>query len=129
MTTDLEARYGTRPTWQRPVTLAVAGLLAVISLGWLGWTMWFHGNPDVTSDVIAFEVVDAGQTRATLQVSLADDVEATCRLRALAEDKSAVGELAFTPRDGRNDVVIRTERRATSVEKLGCTTADQARPR
>ena len=50
-------------------------------------------------------------------------------MRALAEDKTAVGELAFTPVDGVNEVVIRTERRATRVEKLGCTSPDQPRPR
>jgi len=55
--------------------------------------------------------------------------DASCRVRALAEDKTAVGELAFTPVDGVNEVVIRTERRATSVEKLGCTAPDQPRPR
>ena len=62
-------------------------------------------------------------------VQLEDGVEASCRVRALAEDKTAVGELAFTPVDGVNEVVIRTERRATSVEKLGCTSPDQPRPR
>ena len=45
-----------------------------------------------------------------------------CVLRALAEDKSAVGEAVFTPEDsGRLSVPIRTERRATAVEKVGCT--------
>ena len=68
-----------------------------------------------------------------LVVSLADDdVEATCRLRAFAEDHTTVGELAFTPDPdaGRRQVVeIRTERRATSVESLGCTADGQKRPR
>jgi hypothetical protein len=129
VSTDLEARYGAAPTWQRPVTLAAASLIAVVALGWLGWTMWFHGNPDVTSELVGYDVVDATTTTAVVDVTLSDGVEATCRLRALAEDKSAVGDLAFTPEDGRNEVVIRTERLATSVEKLGCTSADQARPR
>ena len=55
---------------------------------------------------------------------------AQCVLRALAEDKSAVGEAVFTPEDsGRISVPIRTERRATAVEKVGCTADGQKRPR
>jgi hypothetical protein len=83
----------------------------------------------VTSDVVTYEVVSDHEIRARVQVDLADDVDATCRLRAYAEDHTTVGELAFTPVDGTNDVVIRTERRATTVEKLGCTSPDQPRPR
>ena len=53
-------------------------------------------------------------------------------LRAYAEDHSTVGELTFTPdpSEGRRQVrTMRTERRATSVDKLGCTAPDQHRPR
>ena len=130
MTTDLTDRYGTPARWRRPVAVSLAVVLAVIGHGWLGWTMWFHTTPDVTSDLVSFEVTDDHETRARLDVRLGeDDVEATCRLRALAEDKTAVGELAFTPVEGTNEVVIRTERRATTVEKLGCTAEGQSRPR
>ena len=44
-------------------------------------------------------------------------------------DHTTVGEVAFTPTDGLNEVVVRTERRATTVEKLGCTAPGQNRPR
>jgi len=84
----------------------------------------------VRSEIVSFDVTSDHEVTARLDVRLSDDdVTATCRLRALAEDKTAVGELAFTPVDGDNEVVIRTERRATSVDKLGCTTAGQSRPR
>ena len=46
---------------------------------------------------------------------------ASCLLRAIAEDHTTVGEVAFEPVDGRNEVSVRTERRATSVELVGCT--------
>ncbi|WP_416954126.1 DUF4307 domain-containing protein [Nocardioides sp. T5] len=129
MTTDLADRYGAPARWRRPTAVGLAVLLAVVGLTWLGWTAWFHGSPDVRSEVVTFEVTDDHQVEARVDVVLADGVEASCRVRALAEDKTAVGELAFTPVDGVNEVVIRTERRATSVEKLGCTTPDQPRPR
>lgn len=129
MTTDLTDRYGAPSRLRRPVGIAVAVVLAVVGLGWLGWTVWFHTNPAVTSDLVTFDVRSDHEVAARLDVRLGDGVEASCRLRALAEDKTAVGELAFSPVAGSNEVVIRTERRATSVEKLGCTAPGQPRPR
>ena len=129
MTTDLADRYGAPSRWRRPVTIGIAVALAVVSLGWLGWTVWFHSTPAVTSSLVTFDVTSDHETRVRLDVKLADDVEASCRLRAFAEDHTTVGELAFSPVDGINEVVIRTERRATTVEKLGCTAPGQPRPR
>ena len=129
MTTDLADRYGTPSRWARPAAVSLATVLAVVGLGWLGWTVWFHTNPGVTSSLVSFEVTSDHETQARLDVRLGDDGDATCRLRAFAEDHTPVGELAFTPVGGSNEVVIRTERRATTVEKLGCTTEGQPRPR
>ena len=129
MTTDLTDRYGAPSRLRRPAWIALATVLAVVGLGWLGWTMWFHTNPQVTSDLVTYDVTSDHEVAARLDVRLGDGVAASCRLRALAEDKTAVGELAFTPVAGTNEVVIRTERRATSVEKLGCTAEGQSRPR
>ena len=129
MTTDLADRYGTPSRWARPAAVSLATVLAVVGLGWLGWTVWFHTNPGVTSSLVSFEVTSDHETQARLDVRLGDDVDATCRLRAFAEDHTPVGELAFTPVGGSNEVVIRTERRATTVEKLGCTAEGQPRPR
>lgn len=129
MTTDLADRYGAPARWRRPATITLAVALAVVGLGWLGWTAWFHSTPATTSELITFEVTSDYEVAARLDVQLDDGVDASCRLRALAEDKTAVGELEFSPVAGTNEVVIRTERRATSVEKLGCTAPDQPRPR
>ena len=129
MTTDLADRYGAPARWRRPAAVGLAVVLAVVGLTWLGWTAWFHGSPDVRSEVVTFEVTSDHQVETRVDVQLEDGVQASCRVRALAEDKTAVGELAFTPVGGVNNVVIRTERRATSVEKLGCTSPAQPRPR
>jgi Domain of unknown function (DUF4307) len=129
VTSDLADRYGAPSRWRRPATVAVAVALAVISHGWLGWTVWFHSTPAVTSDLVSFDVTSDHETLARLDVQLGDGIEASCRLRAFAEDHTTVGELAFTPVEGTNEVVIRTERRATTVEKLGCTAPGQPRPR
>jgi hypothetical protein len=129
VTTDLADRYGAPSRWRRPVTIAVAAAVAVVSLGWLAWTVWFHSTPAVTSDLVSFTVASDHATEARLDVVLDDGVDASCRLRAFAEDHTTVGELVFTPVEGANEVVIRTERRATTVEKLGCTAEGQPRPR
>ena len=109
--------------------IALAVVLAVTGLSWLAWTAWFHSTPEVSSELISFEVTGDHEASATLQVELQDGVTASCRVRAYAEDHTSVGELAFTPSDGNNEVVVRTERRATSLEKIGCTAPGQPRPR
>lgn len=129
MTTDLADRYGAPAAWRRPVSIGLTVALAVVGLVWLAWAAFFHGSPEVRSELVSFEVVSSSETTARVDVRLDDDVDATCRLRALAADKTAVGEIAFTPVNGNNDVVIRTEREATAVEKLGCTAPGQSRPR
>ena len=87
----------------------------------------------MTSELETFSIEDDHTVTAVLVVSLADDdVEATCTLRAIAEDHSVVGEVSFTPDPGtgqRQVQEIRTERRATAVESLGCTAPGQNRPR
>jgi hypothetical protein len=129
VTTDLTERYGAPSRLRRPVTIALAVTLAVVGLTWLGWAAFFHSTPDASSELVTFDVTSDHETQARLDVTLGDGVEATCRLRAFAEDHTTVGELAFTPVAGVNRVVIRTERRATTVEKLGCTAPGQPRPR
>ncbi|SEB54204.1 protein of unknown function [Nocardioides exalbidus] len=125
----LAERYGAPAPWRRRVAIGITVALAAVGLVWLAWAAFFHGSPEVRSELVTFEVVSSSETTARVDVRLGEDVQATCRLRALAADKTAVGEIAFTPVNGNNDVVIRTEREATAVEKLGCTTPDQPRPR
>lgn len=128
MSTDLADRYGAPSPWRRRVGVGLAAAVVAVSLGWLAWATWFHSNPEVKSTLIAFNVEGPHSTRATVQVSLGEGVKATCRLRAYAEDHTTVGELAFTPVNGDNEVTIRTERPATTVEKIGCTAPGQKRP-
>ncbi len=107
---------------------------------WLAWTTVVHSNPRVSSELVTFDVVDDHTAVATVQVQLSDDLAAglrdgtagaSCTLRAFAEDHSTVGELTWTPGpgSGSTELTIRTERLATSVEGLGCTTESQPRPR
>ena len=129
----LSERYGAPSPSRRRLLIVATVVLALVFLGWLAWSLAGHSRTQVTSELESWSVVDSSSVTAVLVVRLHDDdVEATCRLRAFAEDHSTVGELAFTPDPsaGRRQVVeIRTDRQATAVESLGCTADGQNRPR
>ena len=126
---DLGDRYGAPTRWRRPALLTAVAVLAVVFLAWLAWAAWFHGTPAVQSELVGYEVVDDHRTDAVVEVAVGDGVTPSCQVKAYAEDHTIVGELAFAGVDGRNDVVVRTERRATSLELVGCTAEGQNRPR
>ena len=125
----LRERYAPRPRWQRLALLAGVGVVAVVFLVWVAWAAWFHGTPAVESDLAGYDVVNDHEVHATVDVRLDDGVRAHCVVQATAVDHSVVGELTFVPHAGRNEVTIRTERAATSVEPVGCTAPGQSRPR
>lgn len=129
VTTPLDERYGRSSPLRRRVVAALVAVVVVGFVGWLAWATLFHASPAVDSDLTGYAIVDDGAASAVVVVSLEDDVVASCTLRAFAEDHSTVGELAFRPVAGRNEVTVRTERRATSVSLLGCTAPGQPRPR
>lgn len=129
---ELARRYGAPPRGRRVALGGVIGLVCAAFVVWLGWTIWGHTTPRVTSELQAWEVVDAHTVEVTMLVDVADpDVEATCRLRAYAEDHVTVGEHTFTPDPERRRQVtrVRTQREASAVESLGCTAPGQTRPR
>jgi Domain of unknown function (DUF4307) len=107
--------------------------VCLLFAAWLVWAVYEHSTPKVTSELETFSVEDDHTVTAVLVVTLDDDdVKAACTLRAYAEDHTTVGELTFSPdpSKGKRQVeTIRTERRATSVEKVGCTAPGQDRPR
>lgn len=128
--TDLADRYGTSSVRNGRVVLGLGVVLAATFLGWLGWTIWEQSHPEVQSNLVGYEVVDEHSATARVDVALADGATGvSCTLRAFAEDHNVVGEWVFEPEGGRNDVTVRTERRSTSVELLGCTADGQNRPR
>ena len=126
---DLSERYGVPRPGQRRLLLVGVGVVVAAFLAWLAWAAWDQSTPPVDSQLHGFTVVDDASAEAMVDVAVRDDVTARCVLRAYADDHSLVGEVDFEPVDGRNDVVVRTERRATSVELVGCTAPGQNRPR
>jgi hypothetical protein len=133
--TDLAARYGRPARPRRTLVLAVGGMVAAAALAWLGWVAFVHSTPQVASRLVGYDVVSPTRTTATIEVEThTADVTATCRLQAKAADFSVVGETAVTVRAGEPrrqavEVSITTQREATSVNLVGCTTPEQSRPR
>ena len=131
---DLADRYGAPSPSRRRLVVAGATLVVVAFLGWLLWATLFHASPSVSSELTGFDVVDDHTAVARVQVKLSDaddgaEMDASCRITAYAEDHTVVGDLAWVPQHGLQDVDIRTERRATSLELVGCTAEGQPRPR
>ena len=131
---SLADRYGRPAPWRQRAVLVGSALVGVLALAWLAWSTLFHATPAVSSELVGWEVVDDHAVTARIDVVLRGDedgagLRASCAVRAYAADHAVVGEATFVPRDGRNVVQVRTERRATSVESVGCTTPDQQRPR
>ncbi|MDT0202257.1 DUF4307 domain-containing protein [Nocardioides sp. AE5] len=129
MSLDLSDRYGTRRTGRRPLLIVVCSALAAIFLGWLAWAAWFHGNPEVTSEMPRWTVVSEHQADVVVTVRIHEAEGVNCKVRALSEDHVVVGEHNFTPVEGTNEVSVRTERRAATIDLVGCTSEEQNRPR
>ncbi|HXH77660.1 DUF4307 domain-containing protein [Nocardioides sp.] len=126
---DLAQRYAAPPPWRRQALVGAVALLAAVFVGWVAWIAWVNATPSAESNLVGFDVESDSSVVAHVAVQLEDDVVASCRVTAFAEDRTIVGEVSFTPVQGRNDVAIRTDRRAFRVELVGCSAPDQPRPR
>jgi hypothetical protein len=132
--TDLATRYGSPSRARRPVVVGLVVLLAVAGLAWLFWVIAYHGRPQVTSEMVGFEVDGQHAVVARFTVVRRDaDVPASCLLRAYADDHAVVGE-ATVPVAGAQtnrsvSTSVRTERRATTVDLVGCTAPGQKQAR
>jgi hypothetical protein len=132
--TDLDARYGRTRHGRRPLILGIVGVLALTGLVWLLWTAFVQSTPPVSSRLLGFTITSPTSATATIQVDRSKNVEATCRLQAKAADFSIVGEVtlkvpADSPRRQSLDATLTTQRDATAVVLVGCTTPTAHRPR
>ena len=132
--TDLAQRYGSPSPPRRPLVVTGVVLLVAAGLGWLVWAIFVHSSPAVSSQMVRYTVRGQHAAHATFQVVRRDRaVPVNCVLRATALDHSVVGELdvpvgAAEPADVTLTRSMRTERRATTVELVGCTAKGQSAP-
>lgn len=129
----LDARYGRTGGGRKPLVYGVVGALALVALVWLLWAALIQSNPPVSSRLLGFRITSPTSATATIQVDRTKSVEAQCRVQAKAADFSIVGEITVTvpadsPRQQAVDATLTTQRAATAVVLVGCTTADAHRP-
>jgi Domain of unknown function (DUF4307) len=126
----LADRYAAPPRWRRRATIVAVAVVALAGLGWVAWAAYDEATPKVESQLVTFHVGGEHEVSARIDVRVASGATgASCTVEALASDHSIVGEVHFSPTDGTNNVTVRTERAATSVELAGCTADGQKRPR
>ena len=129
MSTSLSQRYGSGRTGWGRLFLGIFGVILAALVAWTAWAVWVHSTPEVTSTLTTFTVQDDTHVSVDVTVRLAGSAKhPSCDLKAYAVDHSTVGQLRFTPVNGRQTVTIRTYRRATSVASVGCTADGQKDP-
>jgi hypothetical protein len=110
--------------------IALAVVIGTALTCWAGWLAWSHGTPPVRSQLVGFEVVEDHSVAVRVDVTVNGDTDGMrCLVQAIAADHARVGELSYVPKVGRNELYIRTDRRATAVDNVGCVTDSQRRPR
>lgn len=131
----LSERYGDSRRSRRIVLIVVLAIIGTAAATWLAWAINHHARPATQSGLTAFEIVGEHRAVAKLTVTRRDiTLTASCLLRAYAEDHATVGELNFEvtasePRRVDLIKIVRTERRATSIELVGCRADGQSRRR
>jgi len=122
-------RYGTDRPRRRALVVAVVAVVATGFLVWVGWAAWFHSDPAIDASVSSYDVIGTHEARIKVAAQFRDDdVEGSCLVRATAKDHTIVGELNLTVAELREArgrwIPIRTEREATTVTLVRCTSAD-----
>ncbi|OEU86265.1 hypothetical protein DB35_15055 [Streptomyces abyssalis] len=126
-----QGRYGTAATGvgrdartDRRLKI-VGGVLAVLSLAGICWFgADYVGGQAVSGQVIKFKVVSGRTVEVHLEVRKDAEVGGVCTLRARSADGAEVGRKDVTVAGDAEQVdtvaSLRTTRRATSAELLGC---------
>ena len=115
-------RYG-RGQRRRPGVLVVCLALALVAIvGWFSWALWVALHPEVSSGLEKWEALSENEVEVTFVVRLHDkDAKPVCTVEAEDDQEETVGHLEFTASEGRQTIVIPTEREALRVEWGDCT--------
>ena len=101
---------------------AVLGTLLVAFIAWSGFS--YVSGQDVSGEMIKFKVVSDRAVDVHLEVRKETGVDGVCTVRALDVTKGEVGrkDVRFADAGDRVDRVttVRTTKRATAAELIGC---------
>ncbi|MCW2786503.1 MAG: hypothetical protein JWP74_3020 [Marmoricola sp.] len=106
--------------------IVASTVLGVVFFGWVAWAAWFNSDTAYDAELESFDVVSTHEVRVKMDIKVSKDhIKGSCLLRATASDHTIVGEtnlsVATIVKDQGRWIPIRTERRATTVEKISCT--------
>ncbi|GII52962.1 hypothetical protein Pth03_13510 [Planotetraspora thailandica] len=109
----------------RFVMYIVVGLVVALVAGGWGYVMVaFKGNPQVSGEVITFDVSEPTVAKITFSVHKPADRAATCRLQAVDTDHLEVGSREVDVPSGKADVAfketLKTTSQATAVSVQYC---------
>jgi hypothetical protein len=109
----------------RFVMYIVAGLVVALMAGGWGYVMVaFKGNPQVSGEVITFDVSGPTTAKITFSVHKPADRAATCRLQAVDAQHLEVGSREVDVPRGKADVAfkesLKTTSQATAVSVQYC---------
>ena len=127
---ELADRYGAPSRARRPLVLVLIAVLVVAAAAWLAWVLVFQARPQVSSQLVGYDV--HGEHSTTVRFTVvrrSQQVRASCLVRAQAADHAVVGEITVPVTSGpatrRVTATLRTERRATGADVVGCTARQQ----
>ncbi|GGO34934.1 MULTISPECIES: DUF4307 domain-containing protein [Streptomyces] len=121
-----EGRYGRSADERADRKLKIVGAaLGVLLLGVVGWFGYDSiAGSKVSGEIIKFDVVSDKAVEVHLEVRKDADANGYCTIRSQAENGAEVGraDFRFDQDKGRVDktVTLRTTKRATSAELVGC---------
>jgi hypothetical protein len=129
---ELADRYGAPSRARRPLVLGLIAVLLAAAVAWLAWAVVLRSAPQVTSQLVGYHVRGEHATSVSFTVVRRNpDVPVSCLVQAVAADHAVVGELtvpvASGPADRRVTATLRTERRATGADVVGCTARQRNR--
>ncbi|MFI1284955.1 DUF4307 domain-containing protein [Streptomyces sp. NPDC020858] len=121
-----EGRYGRsadeRADRKLKIIGAALGALLLSVIGWIGWG--YISGQSVSAEVIKFQVISDTEVKVHLEVRKEASVTGVCSLSSQDEGHGEVGRADFTfaQPEGRVDevVTVKTTRRATTIELVGC---------
>lgn len=108
-------RYGDRSApLPRRTVVAVASLVAVVSVAWIGWAALGRPDARIKGTTVGYRVLDATTVEVTYDVSRPPGTEVDCVLRALDRAKATVGTVTVRVPAQEQQSVRRTDRLRTT---------------
>ena len=111
----------------RPVLVGAVCALAAVFLAWLLWTASVRSTPEVSGQVLSYEVLNDQQTKVTVTVQRRDPSRAAvCDVVVQAQDFAVVGRLDRLEVPTRPERIVdvtatvKTLRKGTSASVRSC---------